>query len=390
MRIPLHAPTISEKAVNNVISVLESAEIKGGGKFDAECARFLENRFDTPRAMMTTSCTHSLEMAAILMEIGPGDTVVVPSYTFTSTATAFAMQGADITFCDVAPDTLNMNPDALRECITADTAAVVPVHYGGVACDMDEITDIADDYGAFVIEDAAQALNATYKGEPLGTIGDIGCFSFHGTKSYVAGEGGAIFLNDESFVDRAEKIRQKGTNYEAFQRGEVDHYTWVDIGSSYVPSELQTALARAQLERIDEITAAQKHVHDLYMSELGIFKDAGLLELPTIPQFADSNYHLFPVLTRTESEREELVTELREDGIGAASHYQPLHTSPYGREYGYEEGDLPITESIASRILRLPIHTNMTDTDVESVVNCICEFYERKELREDLAQDRID
>lgn len=386
MRIPLHAPAIDEKAVSNVISVLESGEIKGGGKFDAECARFLENRFDTPQAMMTTSCTHSLEMAALLLEIGPRDSVVVPSYTFTSTATAFALFGADIKFCDVDPDTLNMNPEALRECITDDTAAVVPVHYGGVACDMDEITDIANDYGALVVEDAAQALNATYKGEALGTIGDIGCFSFHGTKSYVAGEGGAIFLNDESFVDRAEKIRQKGTNYEAFRRGEVDHYTWVDIGSSYVPSELQTALARAQLERLDEIKAAQKHVHDLYVSELRALEDAGLLELPTIPPFAESNCHLFPVLTRTESEREALVTKLREDGIGAASHYEPLHTSPYGREYGYEEGDLPITESIASRILRLPIHTHMTDADVASVADCIYEFYEREES----APDKID
>lgn len=381
MRIPLHSPAISEKAVSNVTSVLESSEIKGGGKFDAECARFLENRFDTPRAMMTTSCTHSLEMAAVLLEIGPEDTVIVPSYTFTSTATAFALHGANITFCDVDSDTLNMDPDSLRECITDDTAAVVPVHYGGVACDMDEITAIADDNGALVVEDAAQALNATYKGEPLGTIGDIGCFSFHGTKSYVAGEGGAIFLNDRSFVDRAEKIRQKGTNYEEFRRGEVDHYTWVEIGSSYVPSELQTALARAQLERIDEITAAQKHVHQLYVSELGALEDAGLLELPTIPQFADSNYHLFPVLARTESEREALVTEFREDGIGATSHYEPLHTSPYGREYGYEEGDLPVTESIASRLLRLPIHTNMTDADVAAVVDCIYEFYERESQR---------
>jgi dTDP-4-amino-4,6-dideoxygalactose transaminase len=380
MRIPLHSPSISEREVSNVTEALESSEIKGGGKFDKECARFLENRFDTPRAMMTTSCTHSLEMAAILMDIEPGDTVVVPSYTFTSTATAFALHGADITFCDVDPDTLNMDPDALQECITDDTAAVVPVHYGGVACDMNDINAIADDYGAFVVEDAAQALNAEYRGKPIGTIGDIGCFSFHGTKSYVAGEGGAIFLNDESFVDRAEKIRQKGTNYEAFRRGEVEHYTWVDIGSSYVPSELQTALARAQLGRLDEITAKQKHVHEMYVSMLGALEDASLLELPTIPQFADSNYHLFSVLTRTESERDSLVTELRENGIGAASHYEPLHTSPYGREYGYEEGDLPITESIASRVLRLPIHTNISDEDVESVTECIYEFYERAEL----------
>jgi dTDP-4-amino-4,6-dideoxygalactose transaminase len=377
MRIPLHAPTISEREISNVIEVLESSDVKGGGKFDAQCARFLENRFGTPRAMMTTSCTHALEMASLLLEIGPEDTVVVPSYTFTSTATAFALQDADIVFCDVVPDTLNMDPDALRECITDDTVAVVPVHYAGVACDMDEITTIADDYDAFVVEDAAQALNATYKGEPLGTIGDIGCFSFHGTKSYVGGEGGAIFLNDESHVDRAEKIRQKGTNYDAFQRGEVDRYTWVDVGSSYVPSELQTALIRAQLDRIDEITSAQRHVHEMYLNKLQALEDANLLELPRIPQFAESNYHLFPVLARTESERDKLVSRLREDGIGAASHYEPLHTSPYGRGYGYEEGDLSITETVASRILRLPIHTNMTDADVELVAKRIYEFYER-------------
>ncbi|SEV91704.1 dTDP-4-amino-4,6-dideoxygalactose transaminase [Halobacterium jilantaiense] len=376
MKIPLHNPSIGETEVSNVVSVLESAEIKGGGKFDSECARFLEDRFGTARAMMTTSCTHSLEMAAILMDIGPQDTVVVPSYTFTSTATAFALHGANIEFCDVDPDSLNMDPDSLRETITEDTAAVVPVHYGGVACEMDEITAIADDHDALVVEDAAQALNASYKGEPLGTVGDIGCFSFHGTKSYVAGEGGAIFLNDESFIDRAEKIRQKGTNYEAFRRGEVDRYTWVDAGSSYVPSELQTALLRAQLERIDEITSVQKGVHDRYVSELKPLEREGLLELPTIPAHADPNYHLFPVLARTESEREALVTHLREEGVEAASHYEPLHTSPYGREYGYQKGDLPETESVSKRLLRLPIHTAVSDTDVDAIGESIYEFYE--------------
>jgi dTDP-4-amino-4,6-dideoxygalactose transaminase len=268
-----------------------------------------------------------------------------------------------------------MDPKALRECITEDTVAVVPVHYAGVACEMDEITAIANEYDAAVVEDAAQALNSTYDDEQLGTIGDIGCFSLHGTKSYVAGEGGAIFLNDESYVKRAERIRQKGTNYEEFKRNEVDRYQWVDIGSSYVPSELQTALAYTQLTRMDEISSKQEYIFEKYTDALHNLEIAGLIELPSIPSYCSPNYHMYPLLTQKEKQRDELVSKLQAEGVGAASHYEPLHTSPYGRQYGYEEGDLPITESVSNRLLRIPIHTGMDDSDIETVIRVIEKFY---------------
>jgi dTDP-4-amino-4,6-dideoxygalactose transaminase len=376
MNVPLHHPAIGEEELDRVESVLLTGEIKGGGEFDNRCSQFLERRFGTPRAMMTTSCTHALEMAALLLEIEPGDTVIVPSYTFTSTATAFALHGADIRFCDIDEETLTMDPESLRTHITPDTVAVVPVHYAGMACEMDEITAIASEHDAAVVEDAAQALNASYKGNQLGTIGDIGCFSFHGTKSYVAGEGGAIFLNDESHVERAEYLRQKGTNYEKFRRDEVDRYQWVDVGSSYVPSEMQTALAYTQLERMDEIKDAQQRVHERYTEGLEDLEREGRIQLPTIPDGCDPNYHLYYLLTAKTAERDALVDTLREAGIGAASHYEPLHTSPYGRGYGYAEGDLPVTESFSKRLLRLPIHTGLDDADVDAIVNVVRDFFE--------------
>jgi dTDP-4-amino-4,6-dideoxygalactose transaminase len=315
----------------------------------------------------------------MLLDLGPDDEVIIPSYTFPSTATAFLREGASLTFCDATLDTMNMDPAHLEELATPETAAVVPVHYAGNACDMDRICEIADEYEMAVIEDAAQGVNATYDGEYLGTIGDFGCYSFHGTKSYVSGEGGALIVSDEQYVERAEIVRQKGTNYEQFRRGEVEKYEWVDVGSSYVPSELQSALAYVQLDRREEIRSARKEVYEYYLEEFEPLVAAGKIDTPSVPQACRPNYHLFYLRTGSETERDELVDHLQELGVGAAQHYEPLHTAPKGRELGYEIGDLPTTEREAARLLRLPVHPNVSEPDRRHVVDAVTAFYDGTE-----------
>lgn len=374
--VPLHEPAISEREQNVVTDVVSSGELKGAGTYDKRFTKQIEEEFDADTVLVTPSCTHALEMTALLLELNESDEVILPSYTFPSTATAFYREGATLTFCDIDPETLNMDPDHLAELASDNTAAVVPVHYAGVACEMDRICAIADDYDAAVVEDAAQAVNATYDDEYLGTIGDFGCYSFHGTKSYVAGEGGALVISDETHVERAEIIRQKGTNYDQFRRGEVEKYEWVDTGSSYVLSELQTAIASVQLDRREEIRAQRAAVYDYYMDAFSELVTDGRLEVPTVPSDCQTNYHVFYIVADSESKRDELVAHLQNRGIGAAQHYEPLHTSPMGRELRDEPDALPITERMAARLLRLPVHPNVTVADRRHVVTAVKSFFE--------------
>lgn len=372
--VPLNGSNISHKEREAVLSVLNSKELKGGGKFDEKCSSLIESAFGVDNALMTTSCTHALEMAAHLLEINDSDEVIIPSYTFPSTATAFVLRGADIVFCEIEEQTLTMDPKHLSTLIHDGTAAVVPVHYAGSSCRMDEILKITNNYDVPVIEDAAQGINATYDGDYLGTMGAIGCYSLHGTKNYVAGEGGAILLNDDRYVERAEYLRQKGTNYERFRRDEVDKYTWVDVGSSYVPSELQTALAYVQLDRRNEIQARRAAVYDYYQRELAPLESDGLLQLPHTVEKSTPNYHIFYIILNSASKRDALADHLHDADIGAATHYEPLHLSKMGRSFGYSESDLPITERVAESLLRLPIHVDVSKADRQRVVTEVTNF----------------
>jgi dTDP-4-amino-4,6-dideoxygalactose transaminase len=362
VKVKLNPALIEEEEKEAVNKVLDSGQLKGGGQYDEKCQEFLESELDIPYSLMTTSCTHALEMAALLLEIDEGDEVIIPSYTFPSTATAFALRGAKIVFAEIKPDTLNIDPKDIRDKISEDTAAIVPVHYAGVGCDMESIMEIAEENNIDVVEDAAQAINSFYKGKQLGTIGDIGCYSFHETKNFVAGEGGAITVQTKELYERSEILRQKGTDYEKFRRGEVENYTWRDLGSSYVPSELQTAVAYEQLKKADEIVTKREKNYQKYREELESLEKDGYITLPTIPEDRDSNYHLFYILTRNKEERDEIEEKLRDKGIEAYSHYQPLHTSEMGRKYDYNEGDLPITEKTSKTILRLPVHRKVSKT----------------------------
>lgn len=374
--IPLHSPALTEREYDAVTDVLDAGVLKGGGPYDKQCSQLIEDVFDARRALTTPSCTHALELAALVLGIDSDDEVILPSYTFPSTATAFLLRGATLRFCDIDPETLNMDPDHFEQLVSEETKAVVPVHYAGVACEMDRICKIAGDHDVAVVEDAAQGVNALYDGDYLGTIGDLGCYSFHGTKSYVAGEGGALVISDKSHIERAEIIRQKGTNYEKFRRGEVEIYEWVDIGSSYVPSEFQTALVSVQLDRRDEIRQARQTVYEYYLEAFEQLETNGTVSVPTIPDDRQPNYHLFYLVVNSEQERDALVEHLQDVGVGAAQHYEPLHTAGKGRELGYEHGDLPTTERIAPRLLRLPVHPNMSTRDRKHVVEAIKNFYE--------------
>lgn len=376
MEIPLSIAGITDAERDAVMDVLNEGELKGAGRYWRRVNQLIEREFGAQTAMMTTSCTHALEMAAMLLNVGPGDEVVVPSYTFPSTATAFARCGADIEFCEVRPDTLNIDTDHLRKVVTDDTDVVVVVHYGGVACEMDDVNTIAATHDAAVVEDAAQGVDAAYGGEALGTIGDIGCYSFHETKTYSAGEGGALVLNDDRFVERAEYVLHKGTNYAKFRRGEVDRYTWVDHGSSYVPSEIQAALALAQLRRRDEIRTAQRRVHEAYHDGLSNLAAAGNLRLPVVPDGRRTNYHTYHALTDDGDTRDALVEALRDEGVGAASHYEPLHSAQMGTRYGYEAEDLPRTEDLAGRLIRLPVHERVDEGSWARVINAIRSFFQ--------------
>ncbi len=378
--IPFNIPSITgneEAYIHQAIDI--EKKISGGGIFNKQCSLWIEQKFNCRKSLLTTSCTHALEMAAILAGIQPGDEVIMPSYTFTSTANAFALRGARIVFVDIRPDTMNIDETIIEKAITDQTKAIVPVHYAGVGCKMDTIMDIADRYKLLVIEDAAQGVMAQYKGQYLGAIADIGCYSFHESKNYTCGEGGAILINNKSFISRAEIIIEKGTDRANFFRGQVDKYTWVDLGSSYVLSELNAAYLYAQLEQAEEINIARLKLWNMYYQGLTPLAEEGYIELPSIPEQCDHNAHMFYIKTRDIETRSKLIRYLEKNGIISVFHYIPLHSSKAGKNYGIFYGDDIATTRESEKLLRLPLYYGLKGEQVLEIIKKIKVFYHHPE-----------
>jgi len=359
-------------------AIENNQKICGDGPFTKKCSLWFENKFNTPKALLTTSCTHALEMAAILADIKPYDEVIAPSYTFVSTVNAFVLRGAKIVFVDIRPDTMNIDENLIEGAITDKTKAIVPVHYAGVSCEMDRIIDIAKRHNLYVIEDAAQGVMSTYKGKALGTIGDFGCYSFHETKNYTMGEGGAILIQNKSFIERAEIIREKGTNRSKFFRGQVDKYSWIDIGSSYLPSELNAAYLYAQLEEAEKINNSRLEIWNTYYQELNKLADEELIGLPHIPNNCEHNAHMFYIKCKDLEERTELINYLKENDILAVFHYIPLHSSEAGLKYGRFHGEDKYTTKKSERLVRLPLYYGLEKEKVNYISDKIYKFYKRK------------
>lgn len=360
--------------MENLVATLKSGYVAGDGQFSKRCHAEIERLLGAPRALLTTSCTSALELAALLADVGPGDEVILPSFTFTSTANAFVLRGARPVFVDIRADTLNMDEGLVAQAVTSRTKVIVPVHYNGVACEMDEINSVAKRNNLMVVEDAAQGFLATYRGRQLGTLGDIGCFSFHETKTFTCGEGGAIVLNRPDLIHRAEILREKGTNRSAFFRGEVDKYTWVDVGSSFLPSDLLAAFLLAQIEARDAIIGKRRALCERYAAELEPLASRGLIELCRIPKDRTVNHHLFYLLTRAKEERTGLLSHLKSLGILGTFHYVPLHSSPFAKKLGIDVM-LPVTDSISDRILRLPLYNSLSEADQGQVIDQVKAFY---------------
>ena len=374
--IPFNKPFIAGKELYNIAQAVLKGHLAGDGYYTRQCHAWLEDRLGCARALLTHSCTAALEMAAILCDIGPGDEVIVPSFTFVSTANAFVLRGGVPVFVDIRPDTFNLDENRIEQAITGRTRAIVPVHYAGVPCAMDEVMDIARHQGLYVIEDAAQALLSSYRGKSLGTIGHLGCLSFHETKNIISGEGGALLVNDERFTRRAEIIREKGTDRARFFRGEVDKYSWVDIGSSYLPSELIGAFLYAQMEQAEKIIARRRMLFTAYRDALEPLERRGYVRLPVGGDKGSSNGHIFSILTGSLDERTRLIAHLRSKGIHAVFHYVPLHSSPAGTRFGRTAGGMEVTDSISDRLLRLPLYYEMDDDTVHLVSEEVRMFYQ--------------
>lgn len=353
--IPFNKPYMTGRELWCIAQAHANGQLSGDGVFTKKCHAWLEDRTGSGTALLTHSCTAALEMAAILADIQPGDEVIMPSYTFVSTANAFVLRGGVPVFVDIRPDTLNIDEAKIEEAITPRTKAIVPVHYAGVACEMDAILNIAQRRKLLVIEDAAQGIMSTYKGKPLGALGHMGAYSFHETKNIIAGEGGALLVNDDRFAERAEIIREKGTNRSKFFRGEVDKYTWVDIGSSYLPSELVAAFLLAQMEEADSITARRLQIWQFYHEQFAYLETAGRLRRPVVPVECQHNAHMYYILLPDEHTRAQLIARLKLEGIHSVFHYVPLHSSPMGRQVGRMSGSLNVTDNISERLLRLPL-----------------------------------
>jgi dTDP-4-amino-4,6-dideoxygalactose transaminase len=373
-RIPFNQPHVVGREVDYIAQAVGEKKIAADGHYTKLCAKLLEARLGIPKVLLTPSCTAALEMAAILCDLSPGDEVILPSYTFVSTANAVVRLGARPVFVDIRPDTFNIDEERIPRAVTPRTKAIFPVHYAGVSCEMSRIMEIAARHDLAVVEDAAQAVNASYHGRPLGSIGHLAAYSFHETKNYVCGEGGALCVNDPRYVERAEIIREKGTNRSRFLRGMVDKYTWVDVGSSYVPSEISCAFLYAQLEELESIARRRGEIYECYRRHLAPLEDAGFLRLPRIPDGCRSNYHMFYVLLRDAAARDALIAHLKVHGIQAVFHYVPLHTSPVGSKFGYRAGDLPVTEDVSSRLVRLPFYCVISEEQQIEVVARIRDF----------------
>lgn len=367
MKIPFNKPFMTGRELSYISEAHFRGHLSGDGHFTQLCHQWLENLTGTQKALLTHSCTAALEMAAILADLKPGDEVIMPSYTFVSTANAFVLRGAVPVFVDIRSDTLNLDESKIADAITEKTRAVVPMHYAGVSCEMDTIMAIAKKHGLLVIEDAAQGILSTYKGRPLGAIGDIGTLSFHETKNIISGEGGAVLLNDLSWSERAEMIREKGTNRKAFFRGEVDKYSWVDIGSSFLPSDLIAAFLWAQMEEAKSITSRRLALWETYNRELKTLEDQGVLRRPVIPADCVHNAHMYYILLPSLEQRTALVAHLKSKGIHAVFHYVPLHDSPMGRKYARFSGPLNKTNDLSSRLLRLPLWLGMEEQQAEII-----------------------
>lgn len=374
--IPFNRPHITGKEVHYIYDAVALGHISGNGKYTKMCQRYFEERWGFKKTLLTTSCTDALEMCALLLNIQTGDEVIMPSYTFVSTALAFVRQGAKIVFADSRNDRPGINEDSIENLITEKTKAIVTVHYAGVACDMDKIMTLASKYNLFVIEDAAQAIDSFYKGKPLGTIGHLGTFSFHETKNIQCGEGGLLAINDDRFVKRAEILWEKGTNRAEFFRGEVNKYGWVDVGSSFLPSDYVAGFLYAQLEEIEKIQKKRKLIWKTYHKFLKPLEERGVLNLPYIPDYGTNNGHMFYIICESLQKRSELILYLRSKEIHAVFHYLSLHKSPYYKNK-YNGADLVNSDKYESRLLRLPFYYEMSLDDVETVAKCINNFYSK-------------
>ncbi len=375
--INFNVPPVTGKEVEYMKQAIENQKICGDGPFTVKCNEWIEDNTHTAKCLLTTSCTHATEMAALLADIKEGDEVIMPSYTFVSTANAFVLRGARVVFVDIRPDTMNIDENLIEDAVTGRTRAIAPVHYAGVGCEMDAIMDIARRHGLMVIEDAAQGIMAYYKGKALGTFGDYGCFSFHETKNLSMGEGGALLIRDEKNVEAAEIIREKGTDRSKYYRGQVDKYRWQNYGSSYLPSELNAAYLYAQLELADEITKIRLARWEQYKELLTPLAEEGKIELPYIPEHCTHNGHMFYIKTKDAGERGELISYLKQKEILSVSHYVPLHSAPAGMKFGRFNGEDKYTTKESERILRLPMFYKLTEDEVEYIAGCVKEFYNR-------------
>jgi dTDP-4-amino-4,6-dideoxygalactose transaminase len=374
IRVDFNRPVIVGRELEYMKQAIENGHISGDGPFTKKCHAFLEKELGIQKALLTTSCTHALEMSAILLEIQPGDEVIIPDFTFVSTVNAFVLRGASPVFLDIRPDTLNLDESRLEAALTPKTKAIVPVHYAGVGCEMDIIMEVAAHHKIAVVEDNAHGLFGKYKGKFLGTFGSMTSQSFHETKNFTSGEGGALLINAPRLVERAEIIREKGTDRSRFFRGQVDKYTWVDIGSSYLPSDILAAFLFAQFEQCEKIQLHRKQVWEIYEAGLRDWADAHEVQLPHIPAYCEQSYHMFYLLLPNLDLRQKFIAYLRERGIYSVFHYLPLHLSEMGQRFGYRVGALPVTESVSDRLVRLPFHNALTSNEQEQVIDVIQEF----------------
>ena len=376
MRINFNVPPFTGREMIYIKQAVDAQKICGDGKFTAKCNKWIEDKTGCEKALLTTSCTHATELAALLADIRPGDEVIMPSYTFVSTADAFVLRGATPVFVDIRPDTMNIDETLIEDAITEHTKAIVPVHYAGVGCEMDVIMDIAGRHNLMVIEDAAQGIMSTYKGQALGAIGDMGCFSFHETKNFSMGEGGALLMKDSRFIEDAEIFREKGTDRSKFFRGQVDKYRWVNYGSSYLPSDMNAAYLWAQLELADEITKARMDRWNQYDALLRDLADKGLIEQPFVPDYCTHNAHMYYIKVRDLEQRSDFINFMKSKDVLTVFHYVPLHTAPAGLKYGRFHGEDNFTTRESDRLVRLPMYYALTEDDVNYICECVHEYFE--------------
>lgn len=372
--ITFNKPYLSGKELDYIKDAVASMKISGDGNFTKKCHNFFEQKYGFKKVLLTTSCTDALEMSALLINTQPGDEIIIPSYTFVSTVNAFVLRGAKIVFADSSIDNPNVDVSGLEKLITSKTKAIVVVHYAGIACDIDAVMELANKYKLFVIEDAAQAIDSYYKGKPLGSIGHLAAFSFHETKNIISGEGGMLVINDEQFIKRAEIIREKGTNRSSFFRGEVDKYGWVDVGSSFLPSDIIAAFLFAQLENIEKIQKRRIEIWNSFHENLKELMNLNLVQLPVIPDYATNNAHMYYLVCKSIEERTALINHLKDRGVYAVFHYLSLHQSPYFKEK-HDGRELPLTDRYADCLVRLPLFFELSDNEISTIVDAIKDFY---------------